>query len=263
MPISSRAARRSRAGRPLAPLAVRLAGVLATIAPLALLGAQAPARPADPWSFDAQYLQLAPTATSRDATPSLGLTLGRALGRGSVEWRAEAGWSRAVRRGTSAQGATLGLSAGIPLGGRLGRLVLRPGVSALAGWAESQDSVALYAWRGEAGTPLAGTTGSQLAWSTVRGRTLAIGASLGAELRLTRSIGVAASVRQWHFGGDAASPNRDVTLAGIGMVVRPRLAAGDARRWWRGVRSSDRSANTSEATRHESQSDRDHAEAGR
>jgi hypothetical protein len=116
-------------------------------------------------------------------------------------------------------------------------LVLRPGVAVLAGWAESQDSVALYDWRGVEGTGYAGATGTQFSWRTVRGRTTAISASLGAELRLARSIGLAASVRQWRFGGSAAAANRSMTLVGVGVVARPRALVQDTRRWWRGTRS--------------------------
>ena len=241
MPTSSRTARFARAGRLLTSprlTAVLLAGCAAGA------GAQAPTPPADPWSIDAQYLQLAPTGTRRAATPSLALTIGRRLAEGGLEWRGDAGWSRAVHGGTTAQGITLGLSAGVPVRGvGARRILLRPGLAVLAGWAESQDSSALYDWRGVAGSPDAGTSGSQFTWSTVRGRTIGVGGSLGAEMALTRSVGVAASIRQWRLGGRAATANPNVTLVGIGVSAQPRALARDVRRLWR----SERDARTPQA----------------
>jgi hypothetical protein len=201
--------------------------------------------PRDPWSVDVQYLQLSPNAAGRGATPSLGVTLGRTITDGAtagrMDWRAEAGWSRSVRGITTAQGATLGMSAGLRTAENA-RFVLRPAIALMAGWAESQDSSAMYDWRGVAGTPDAGTSGTQYTWSTVRGRTYGMGASLGGELRLTRSLRLSASLRHWRFSGDAASPNRGMTLGGVGIVAQPATFVREARRWWRGARSETRDA---------------------
>ncbi|HEU4719737.1 MAG TPA: hypothetical protein VFS59_00125 [Gemmatimonadaceae bacterium] len=246
MPISSCTARFAWAGRLLTSPRAALALLAACTA---TLGAQTSTPRADDWSIDAQYLQLAPQRTDRAATPSLAVVLARRVGGGALAWRGEAGWARAVRGGTTAQGVTVGLSAGVPVASGAGRrLVVRPGVAMLAGWAESQDSSALYAWRGLDGTADAGTNGTQFTWNTVRGRTIAVGGSLEADLALTRSFGVAASVRQWRLGGRAADANPNVTLVGIGVTAEPRTVARAMRRWWRGERSGPR---------HQAERDRD------
>ena len=247
MPTSSRPARSPRAGRLRTPTVARLAGSLLIAALVATdsVGAQRATQtslPRDPWSADLQYLQLSPNAGGRQATPSLGVTLGRTLADGAtagrMDWRAEAGWSRAVRGATTAQGVTLGMSAGLRTSENA-RFVLRPAIALMAGWAESQDSSALYDWRGVPGTADAGTSGTQYSWSTLRGRTFGAGVIVGGELRLTRAVRLSASLRHWGFTGGAAAPNRRMTLAGIGIVAQPVTMVREARRWWHASRSAD------------------------
>jgi hypothetical protein len=214
--------------------------------------AQSAIRTAEAWSLDAQYLQLASRGIGRGATPSLGVGVGRSARRGTLDWRAEAGWTRAVRREVTGQGITVGLSAGTRMP-RLERMSLRPGVALLAGWAESQDSSSLYAWRGVTGTTYEGLTGVESSWGTRRGRTLGLGVSLGGEVRLTRSFGLTGSMRYWRFGGDAAAVRRDVTLLGVGAAVRPVSLVSSAQRWWRGARPRAHE----QATREQSDDDAD------
>lgn len=246
MPTSSCPARSSRAGRLRTPTVARLAGSLLIAALVATdsVGAQrATAAPLsrDPWSVDVQYLQLSPNAGGRQATPSLGVTLGRTLADGAnagrMHWRAEGGWSRAVRGATTAQGATLGMSAGLRTSEKA-RFVLRPAIALLAGWAESQDSSALYDWRGVPGTD-AGTSGTQYTWSTIRGRTFGAGLVLGGELRLTRAVLLSASLRHWRFTGDAAAADRRMSLAGVGLVAQPATLVREVRQWRHASRSAD------------------------
>jgi hypothetical protein len=242
MPIDSRAPvalwTRARHVRPLRPLAGSLL-VLAMFRP-DLAGAQADVgtRAGDSWALDAQYLHLGPDGTSRDATPSLAFTLARRIevgpGARAMDWRAEAGWLRGVRGGVTAQGITLGLSAGVRT--PASRLTLRPGLALLAGWAASQDSSSLYDWRGLPETPQDGTTGTQSALSTMRTRTLGAGVALGAELRVSRALALSASIRHWRFGGRAAAADRDMTLGGIGVLVNPGELARGARRLTRATR---------------------------
>jgi hypothetical protein len=239
---NSRPARVPREGCLRAIIAHRLARGLAFAATVGVhtLGAQRPAEPmapSDPWTLDAQYLQLSSGAVARHATPSLGVVLsksiGTSVGSNSIAWRAEAGWLRAVRQATTAQGATLGISADLGLPNEASapsRLIIRPGIAVLAGWAEAQDSVALYPYLGAA----AGAPGTQYSWFTTRGRTFGAGVSLGAEFRLSSAIGVSASIRQWSFSGDVVAPNRSVMLGGVGISVHPQALVRDARGWLHG-----------------------------
>jgi hypothetical protein len=234
---NSRPARVPREGCLRAIIAHRLARSLAFAATVGAhsVGAQRPAEPiapSDPWTIDAQYLQLNSGSLARHATPSLSAVLSRSIGSstGQFALRAEAGWLRAVRQATTAQGATLGLSADLGLPNETvasSRLIIRPGVAVLAGWAEAQDSVALYPYLGGTGAP-----GTQFSWFTTRGRTYGAGISLGAELRLSSAIGVSASIRHWSFSGDALAPNRSVTLAGAGIAVHPHALVREARGWF-------------------------------
>jgi hypothetical protein len=236
---NSRPFRVPREGCLRAIIAHRLARGLALAATVGAhtLGAQRPAEPmapSDPWTVDAQYLQLNSGSLARNASPSMGVVLSRrigsSLGSGSIAWRAEAGWLRAVRQATTAQGATLGLSVDLGLSNQTAassRFVVRPGIAVLAGWAEAQDSVALYPYLGGAGAP-----GTQFSWFTTRGRTYGAGLSLGAELRLSSAIGVSASIRHWSFSGDAIAPNRNVMLGGVGIAVHPQALVREARGWF-------------------------------
>jgi hypothetical protein len=236
MPIDSRAAtaaRRLRAGHPLRPLAgCLLALAVLRPAPAVAQTDAAPTPANDPWTLEARYLHLGPDGTARDATPSLAFTLAHRLDLGALgragDWRADAGWLRGVRGGVTAQGVTLGLSAGVRTPSP--RLTIRPGLALLAGWAASQDSATLYDWRGLPGTPQDGTTGTQYALGTRRGRTIGAGIALDAELRVTRALALSASVRRWRFGGEAAAANRSMTLGGIGLVLHPGEIARGAKR---------------------------------
>jgi hypothetical protein len=152
--------------------------------------------------------------------------------------RAGAGGSPGVGRPTTAQGVTLGLSTGLRTTAGA-RFVLRPAIALMAGWAESQDSSALYDWRGVPGTPDAFTSGTQYTFTTLRGRTYGAGLMLGGEVRLTRAVRLSASLRHWQFTGDAAAANRRMTLAGVGVVAQPATLVREARRWWHASRSAD------------------------
>jgi hypothetical protein len=232
--------------RALTPSAMLRAGALALV-----LSAQRPLHAQrvvdsptrrDPWTLDGQYLQLGGRALGRDATPSMSVTLGREVAEHvhGMSWRGEAGFMRAVAAPFTAQGGTLGLSASVAVphtgqhedGGPRARLLLRPGVSMLAGWAESQDSSAMYEWRGVAGTPATGTSGTQYTWSTTRGGTVGVGISLGAELRVSRALALSASVQRWGFSGSVAGARRRTTLVGVGVSARPLALAHDARQLW-------------------------------
>jgi hypothetical protein len=220
--------------------------VLLAVAALATLpaasDAQVAARPAraERWSLDAQYLHVGSGPISRRASRSLGATLGFDLARSSgtgVSWRAEGGWMRVARENSTAQGATLGASVGVPVGrgARRGdaRLTLRPGVAALLGWEEAQGETPLYDWRGLPATGYAGQTGTQGYRQPARANAAGGGVSLGAELRVSRGLSVTGSVREWLFAGDVIRADRSSTLGGLGLAIRPAAFAADAGRLWK------------------------------
>ena len=235
---NSRPARVSREGFLCAMITHRFARGLAFVATVGVhtLGAQRPAATIaqnDSWTVDAQYLGLNSGTVARHATPSLGVVLTKRLVNSATAVNAEAGWLRAVRQATTAQGATLGISADLHLpseSSSSSRLVLRPGIAVLAGWAEAQDSVPLYSYLSSSA---AGTAGTQYTWFTTRGRTYGAGVSLGAELRLSSAIGVSASIRHWTFSGDPIAANRSVMLGGVGIAIHPQALAREARGWFR------------------------------
>lgn len=156
----------------------------------------------------------------------------------------EAGWLRAVRSPATSQGVTLGVTFPLALGARLGhgatgplaRLRIVPGVAAAAGWSESQGRATLYDWTGVVGTPQAGQTGTAereiVARSAMRGLgvQLAVEWDLAGVDRRLHGVALAASVRQWHFAGRAAAPQRDVSMAGLGLAIQPRRRPPAARR---------------------------------
>jgi hypothetical protein len=204
----------------------------------------------DRWTVAAEYLHVGAAPIQRRAEPSMTVTLGRAFGAGhpSRALRVEAGWLRASRVSTQAQGVTLGTSVGIPVGrhdasdGRAGAaaLTFRPGVAVLAGWAEAQTMSPTYSWRGVPNTEYAGQTGTAVAWRPVRGRTTGAGVTLAADLRLSPATALTGAVQQWAFTGPVIRPNRQATLAGVGLTVRPRTFVADTRRWWSaGTRPAD------------------------
>jgi hypothetical protein len=146
---------------------------------------------------------------------------------------------RASRITTQAQGVTLGVSMGLPVGHRPAEsatlrhpvLSVRPGLALLAGWAEAQTSTGSYNWQGVPGTDHAGQTGTQDVWRPIRGRTTGAGIALGADLRVARHVAVTGSLRSWAFTGPVIRPNRRATLAGVGLAVHPgRLTRGGATR---------------------------------
>lgn len=199
------------------PLAAATPGTLTAQAGIAPLAERAR------WTVDAQYLHLGAGPIGRRAPESMAIAAGRDVGRAG-DWRAELGWLRAARTATNAEGVTLGASLGLGVGAAASpRLVVRPGVALLAGWAEAQRTPWLYDWRGLHGTSSDGERGSATRQQAVRGRTTGVGASLGAELRLARGVALAGSVRGWRFAGDVMRPSRDATLGGIGLVVRPAM----------------------------------------
>ena len=199
------------------------------------LGAQvAPPPPAARWSLSGEYRHLGAAPIRRRALPSMAVSLGRTLGAADPARapRLEAGWLRASRVATQAQGVTLGMSVGVPIAPHAA-LVLRPGVAALAGWAEAQGGDVSYDWRGLDGTEYAGQNGTATSRQPVRGRTTGLAASLAADLRLTRALALTGSVQQWGFTGPVIRPNRRATLAGVGLTIHPAGLARDARDWGR------------------------------
>jgi hypothetical protein len=217
-------------------------------------------RPAagDRWTVAGEYLHLGAAPIQRRAEPSMRVALGRALGAGhaSRAVRVEAGWLRASRVTTQAQGVTLGVSAGLPVGGRATEagdagpvLALRPGLAVLAGWAEAQGESVWYSWRGLPGTSLEGQVGTASRYTPVRGRTTGAGVSLAADLRLTPALALTGSVQRWAFTGAVIRPNRQATLAGVGLAVRPRAFAGELHRLWNGSAVRPASAAPQGATR--------------
>jgi hypothetical protein len=201
----------------------------------------------DRWTVAAEYLHAGAAPIGRRAEPSMFITVGRALGAGhpSQAVRVEGGWLRASRVTTQAQGVTLGASVGLPVGRRAtagadagtAALTLRPGAAVLAGWAEAQTTTPAYAWRGVPNTAFAGQTGTAVAWRPVRGRTTGAGVTLAADLRLSPAVALTGAVQQWAFTGPVIRPNRQATLAGVGITLRPRTLVADTRQWWReGVR---------------------------
>jgi hypothetical protein len=197
------------------------------------------APPAPRWTAVATYLHLGARPIHRRAEPSMAVGVARTLGAGDPARavQVEAGWLRASRVTTQAQGVTAGLSVGLPLGSGAAwdatagpTLILRPGVAVLAGWAEAQSGEPSYSWRGLAGTPFEGQTGTESTLKPARGRTTGGGLSFAADLRLTRAIALTGSMQRWAFTGSVIRPNRQATLAGIGLAVHPGALARGARR---------------------------------
>ena len=197
------------------------------------------------WTVAASWLQLGAAPLDRRAPGSADLTLGRRLGRedaAGAQWRVEAGWLRAAQPRTNAEGVTLGVSAGVPVGRRtagdrpLPWLTLRPALALLGGRAEAQEGDALYAWRGLPATAWDGQTGTATVPQHRRAGLVGAGVSLAAELPLTHAIALSASVRGWRFSAPILDDDRTTALAGVGVVVNPRHAAREMHGWWRAWR---------------------------
>lgn len=249
--------RRAVPARPTGALRTSAAATaaLATLATLASPAAAQPGAPApDRWTLRADWLHAGAAPLVRDAAPGAGLVAGREFGdaarvAGGATWRVEAGWQRVARRPTTAKGATVALSRGFVVGrraddlagaGALPWLVVRPGVAAMVGRAESQAADPLYAWRGLPGTAWAGTSGTERVPVARRTGTVGAAATLALELPLTGGLALGGSLSGWRWNAaEVLGASRSLAVGGVGLVVRPRRGAHDARWWWRDWRRSD------------------------
>ena len=192
------------------------AGILAVSVLLpALVGAQEPAivHHSVPilGSVTGEWLHVGGEALNRDASQSYALVFAHERPSGL---RLELGYLRAARALTDAEGVTAGLS--MPV--RAGRLTVRPGFSMLLGAAEAGVDRGGYNWADSTGQIQTGYQGRPL---DANGTALGAGFSLGAEVRLLAGISLAASVRQWLFAGSVLRGDRATTLLGFGLAVHP------------------------------------------
>jgi hypothetical protein len=179
-------------------------------------------------SVSGEWLQVGGGALNRDASPSFALSFAHDRPNGL---RFTLGYLRAARARTAAEGLTAGLS--LPV--RTGRLTVRPGLSMLVGAAEAAVDRGGYNWADSASQTQSGYQARPL---DANGTTLGAGLDLGAEVRLVAGVSVAASVRQWLFSGSVLRGDRAATLAGFGLSLHPnemlsalrgrRLEAGHA-----------------------------------
>jgi hypothetical protein len=165
-------------------------------------------------AVSAEWLHATSGSLHRDALPSYawGIALDRAGG-----LRLEAGYLRAARPATTAKGVTGGVGFNL----QFGRLTMRPTVAALLGVAEHNADRDGYDWRGLDDTPHSGKVGHQDRAGYGRGTTIGAGVGLTADLQMLNGLSLTGSVRQWSFSGPVLSGDRDRTLAGFGLSVRP------------------------------------------
>ncbi len=197
------------------PLAAALALAVATGQ---AQGQQAPAAAAPLGAVvaSAEWLHANSGALHRDALPSYGFGLGLDRPNGL---RLEAGYLRVARPATTAEGFVAGAGWNFARG----PVTVRPGVSALIGVGERNGDRDGYDWQGLDETAHAGEAGHQARLSTDRGMTLGGGLGIAADLHLTSGLSLTASLRQWVFSGRELSDNRDRTLAGLGLSLRPAI----------------------------------------
>lgn len=180
--------------------------------------AAAAAVPFGAYVASAEWLHGNSGALHRDALPSYGWSLGVDRPAGL---RLEAGYLRVARPTTTAKG----FMAGAGWNFVRGPVTVRPGVSTLIGVAETNAASDGYDWRGLDETPYEGSEGHQGRQRYERGTTVGAGLNLAADLHLVAGLSLTGSVRQWLFSGDVLSGNRDRTLAGLGLSVRPGVVA--------------------------------------
>jgi hypothetical protein len=158
-----------------------------------------------------EWLHVGGEALNRDASQSFALILSHDRPNGL---RLELGYLRAARAVTNAEGLTAGLS--LPV--KAGRLTVRPGLSMLVGAAEAAVDRGGYNW---ADSATQSQTGYQNRPLDANGTTVGAGLSLGAEVRLGAGVSLAASARQWLFSGTVLRTDRAPTLLGLGLSVHP------------------------------------------
>ena len=203
---------------------VAVVGILAAAVLLpALVGAQEPTAVHHPVpilsSVTGEWLHVGGEALNRDASQSFALGFAHDRPNGL---RFELGFVRAAKALTNAEGLTAGLS--LPV--RAGRLTVRPGLSMLVGAAEAAVDRGGYNW---ADSTTQTQTGYQSRPLDANGTTVGAGLSVGAEVRLLDGISLAASVRQWLFSGSVLSGNRAATLVGFGLSIHPNEVLGTLR----------------------------------
>jgi hypothetical protein len=160
-----------------------------------------------------EWMHVGGQALNRDAPQSFSLILAHDRPSGL---RFELGYLRAARALTNAEGVTAGLS--LPV--RAGRLTVRPGLSMLVGVGEAGVDRGGYNWLGADGATQ-NQTGYQGRPLDASGTTVGAGLSLGAEVRLGVGVSLAASVRQWLFSGTVLRSDRASTLVGFGLSLDP------------------------------------------
>ena len=163
-------------------------------------------------AVSAEWLQIGTGSLYRNVTPSLAITVAHDHLNGL---RLEVGYLRAVRRLSTVNGATGGIS--MPL--THGRLTVRPGIGALVGRAVTAVDEGGYAWQSD--TPDSTETGYQSHRRYMRETTVGGAVNLSAELQVIRALAITASIRQWIFTGDAIRQNRTPMLAGLGLSFHP------------------------------------------
>jgi hypothetical protein len=196
----------------------RLAAVgLLTVSVLLPSAAQAQERPAAHHTvpifaaITGEWMQVGGEALNRKASQSFALVIAHDRPSGL---RFELGYLRAARAVTNAEGLTAGLS--LPV--RAGRLTFRPGLSMLVGAAEAGVDRGGYNWADSANQTQTGYQGRPLDAS---GTTVGAGLSVGAEVRLGAGVSLATSVRQWLFSGTVLRSDRASTLVGLGLSIDP------------------------------------------
>lgn len=162
-------------------------------------------------SITGEWLHVGGETLDRNASQSFALVFAHDRPSGL---RFELGYLRAARALTNAEGVTAGLS--VPV--KAGRLTVRPGFSMLLGAAEAGVDRGGYNWVDSTGQTQTGYQGRPL---DANGMALGAGFGLGAEVRLLAGVSLAASVRQWLFSGSVLSGDRATTLAGFGLSVHP------------------------------------------
>lgn len=190
------------------------------------------ARPADRLAAYGSWRHLGAASIAREAGQSMtaGLALDlRPTTPGSAPFRLELGWLRAANRSATAQGVTLGLARSYAVDETRGRVVVRPAVTVLAGWAESQATLGSYQWRDAAGRVASAPFGT-----IARGSTVGAAVGLGAEWRLRAGFALTADVQRWTFAGPDARPIRGATRGGVGLALYPAVLRRYVRESWRG-----------------------------
>ena len=165
--------------------------------------------PAPISAISAEWLRVDGGAMDRDGSPSSAFSVAHDFRSGV---RIEVGYLRAARTANTAKGATAAIS--IPAS--YGRLTVRPALAVLGGTAQASHDTGGYYYL----TPT-GQAGYQPRMAYTRGTTWGAIASIGAELRIAAGISAIASLREARFSGRVLEDDRNRTLGGLGLAVRP------------------------------------------